>query len=168
MSGSKSVNPAKRFLKAFLLTIIISVSALFIISNFVDLPYRNEPVDVSPDVTSADVNNILPDKVVATASLSSVGDLLIHAPVFNSVYNSIGEYDFNPIFQYVKPYLEKVDYCVANLEVSLGGTDNGMKYSGYPLFNCPDSIVTAAKNMGVDIKNISIGLKMLKKIMKNF
>ncbi len=151
MSGSKSVNPAKRFLKAFLLTIIISVSVLFIISNFVDLPYRNEPVDVSPDVTSSDKSNVSPDKVMATASLSSVGDLLIHAPVFNSAYTSSGEYDFNPIFQYVKPYLEKADYCVANLEVSLGGTDNGMKYSGYPLFNCPDSIVTSAQNMGVDM-----------------
>ncbi len=155
MSGSKSKNPAKRFLKAFLLTIIVTVSVLFVVSNFIDLPYRNEPADVSPDVTSSDKNNISPDKVIATASLSSVGDLLIHAPVFNSVYTSDGEYDFNPIFQYVKPYLEKADYCVANLEVSLGGTENGMKYSGYPLFNCPDSIVTAAKNMGADMLAVS-------------
>ncbi len=155
MSGSKSANPAKRFLKAFLLTIIISVSTLFIVSNFFDLPYRNEPADVSPDVTSSDKNNFSPDKVIATASLSSVGDLLIHAPVFNSVYNSSGEYDFSPIFQYVKPYLEKADYCVANLEVSLGGAENGTKYSGYPLFNCPDSIVTAAKYMGADMLSLA-------------
>lgn len=151
MSGSKAKNPAKRFLKAFLLTIIISVSVLFVVSNFIELPYRNEPADVSPDVTSSDKNNFSSDELVATATLSSVGDLLIHAPVFNSVYTSGGEYDFNPIFQYVKPYLEKADYCVANLEVSLGGTENGMKYSGYPLFNCPDSIIDAAKNMGADM-----------------
>ncbi len=151
MSGSKAKNTAKRFLKAFLLTIIISVSVLFVVSNFIELPYRNEPADVSPDVTSSDKNNFSSDELVATATLSSVGDLLIHAPVFNSVYTSDGEYDFNPIFQYVKPYLEKADYCVANLEVSLGGTENGMKYSGYPLFNCPDSIIDAAKNMGADM-----------------
>lgn len=151
MSGSKAKNPAKRFLKAFLLTIIISVSVLFVVSNFIELPYRNEPADVSPDVTSSDKNNFSSDELVATATLSSVGDLLIHAPVFNSVYTPGGEYDFNPIFQYVKPYLEKADYCVANLEVSLGGTENGMKYSGYPLFNCPDSIIDAAKNMGADM-----------------
>ena len=155
MSGSKAKNPAKRFLKAFLLTIIISVSVLFVVSNFVELPYRNEPADVSPDVTSSDKNNFSSDELVATATLSSVGDLLIHAPVFNSVYTSGGEYDFNPIFQYVKPYLEKADYCVANLEVSLGGTDNGMKYSGYPLFNCPDSIIDAAKNMGADMLTVA-------------
>lgn len=155
MSGSKAKNPAKRFLKAFLLTIIISVSVLFVVSNFIELPYRNEPADVSPDVTSSDKNNFSSDELVATATLSSVGDLLIHAPVFNSVYTSGGEYDFNPIFQYVKPYLEKADYCVANLEVSLGGTDNGMKYSGYPLFNCPDSIIDAAKNMGADMLTVA-------------
>lgn len=148
MSEKKSKNPAKRFLKAFLLSIIVSVTALFVVVNFVDLPMQKEPADVAPGTTLSDEND---DKVVATASLSSVGDLLIHAPVFNSVWKQDGSYDFNPIFQYVRPYLEKADFCVANLEVSLGGTENGLTYSGYPLFNCPDSIVNAAKNMGADM-----------------
>lgn len=148
MSEKKSKNPAKRFLKAFLLSIIVSVTALFVVVNFVDLPMQKEPADVAPGTTLSDKND---DKVVTTASLSSVGDLLIHAPVFNSVWKQDGSYDFNPIFQYVRPYLEKADFCVANLEVSLGGTENGLTYSGYPLFNCPDSIVNAAKNMGADM-----------------
>ncbi|MBE6754909.1 MAG: CapA family protein [Ruminococcaceae bacterium] len=148
MSEKQSRKSARRFLKAFLLSIIISVTVLFVVVNFVDLPMQKEPADVAPVTTLSDKNS---DEVIATASLSSVGDLLIHAPVFNSVWKQDGSYDFNPIFQYVKPYLEKADFCVANLEVSLGGTENGLTYSGYPLFNCPDSIVDAAKNMGTDM-----------------
>lgn len=150
MADKKSRNPFKRFLKAFLLTVIISITVMFVAINVFDLSPNNKPTDVSPDTTQSQQNND-PDAVVSTATLSSVGDLLIHAPVFNSVWTSTGEYNFNLIFQYVKPYLEKADFCVANLEVSLGGTENGLQYSGYPLFNCPDSIVDAAKNMGVDM-----------------
>lgn len=148
MSNKTIKSPVRRFLKSFLLTVIISAAALFIVVNFFDLPMQKESADVAPHTIESKKD---PDSVVATASLSSVGDLLIHAPVFNSVLLKDGTYDFNLIFQYVKPYLEKADYCVANLEVSLGGTDNGLQYSGYPLFNCPDSIVDGAKNMGTDM-----------------
>ncbi len=154
MSDKKIKNPTKRFLKAFLLTVIVSITVMFVVINIFDLPLKNEPADVSPGTTSSQQNNN-PDAVVSTATLSSVGDLLIHAPVFNSVWTSSGEYNFNLIFQYVKPYLEKADFCIANLEVSLGGTENGLQYSGYPLFNCPDSIVDAAKNMGVDLLTLA-------------
>lgn len=150
MADKKSRNPFKRFLKAFILTVIISITVMFVAINVFDLSPNNKPTDVSPDATQSQQSND-PDAVVSTATLSSVGDLLIHAPVFNSVWTSSGEYNFNLIFQYVKPYLEKADFCVANLEVSLGGTENGLQYSGYPLFNCPDSIVDATKNMGVDM-----------------
>ncbi len=148
---SKKQNKASnaRFLKAFLLTIIVSITGLFVVTNIFNFPFRDERVDVAPNEKVTEKGD--PDEVISTASISSVGDLLIHAPVFNSVQTSDGEYDFNPIFRYVKPYLEKADYCVANLEVSLGGRENGLQYSGYPLFNCPDSIVTAAKNMGADM-----------------
>ncbi len=156
MSKKKSKNSAVRFLKTFLCTVIISVSALFIITNLFDLPVRNLPADVAPEsATKVNEDNTDPDLVVATASLSSIGDLLIHSPVFNSVQTGDGNYDFTSIFRYVKPYLEKSDYNIANLEVSLGGTENGLQYSGYPLFNCPDSIVSAAKDMGVDMLMLS-------------
>lgn len=148
MSEKQSRKSARRFLKAFLLSIVISVTVLFVVVNFIDLPMQKAPADVAPGTTLSDKN---PDEVIATATLSSVGDLLIHAPVFNSVWKQDGSCDFNPIFQYVRPYLEKADFCVANLEVSLGGTENGLAYSGYPLFNCPDSIIDAAKNMGTDM-----------------
>ena len=150
MSNKKSKNPAKRFLKAFLLTIVISVTVMFVVINFIDIPVRSEKTDATPDVTVKN-DDVAPDAVVATASLSSIGDILIHSPVFRSVAGSDGTYDFNPIFKHIKPYMDKYDYNIANLEVSLGGTENGRTYSGYPLFNCPDSIIDATKNMGIDM-----------------
>lgn len=155
MSGKKNRNPAKRFLKAFLLTVILSVAAMFIVSNFIDIPIRTEKTDSDGFSEKGEYNNVDPDAVIAEASLSSIGDILIHTPVFNSVKSSENVYDFNPIFKYITPYMARYDYNVANLEVSLGGTENGRTYSGYPLFNCPDSIIDAAKNMGSDMLLLS-------------
>ncbi len=84
-----------------------------------------------------------------TIKIGNVGDILIHSPIFRSVAQSDGSYDFNPIFKYVKEYYESYDIMVADLEQPLGGEDKG--YSGFPLFNAPDSIATALKQNGVDV-----------------
>ena len=60
-----------------------------------------------------------------------------------------GGYDFESIFRYVAEYTASYDYSVANLETTLGG-DN-YPYQGYPDFNCPDEIVEAAKDAGIDM-----------------
>ena len=62
-----------------------------------------------------------------------------------------GVFDFSYLFQYLSPYLSKIDYAAANLETTLCGLDNGYPYNGYPNFNCPDSIVDAAKAAGFDM-----------------
>ncbi len=83
-------------------------------------------------------------------TISSVGDILIHSGVYKSAYNSSkGEYDFTSQFKHVKPILEEADIAVANLETTLSGAETG--YSGYPTFNCPDSIVDALKYSGIDV-----------------
>ena len=87
--------------------------------------------------------------VVSTATIGVTGDVLIHSPVYNAAYKGNGEYDFNDIFTYISEYYERYDFMVANLEVTLSGANRG--YSGYPTFNCPDAIVDALKNAGVDM-----------------
>ncbi len=91
--------------------------------------------------------------VVSTASLGVTGDILIHETVYKSVFRGDGVYDFTENYSFVKPYFEKYDYMVANLEVTLGGEKPsvGQYPSAYPLFNCPDSIVDALKGAGVDM-----------------
>lgn len=85
-----------------------------------------------------------------TITIGNTGDILIHSPIFRSVYNSSDNtYDFNDIFKYVKDIYSSYDLMVADLEQPLGGEQRG--YSGFPLFNAPDSIADALKNNGVDV-----------------
>lgn len=85
-----------------------------------------------------------------TIKIGTVGDILIHSPIFRSVYDSASDsYDFNDIFKYVKDIYSSYDLMVADLEQPLGGKEKG--YSGFPLFNAPDSIADALKNNGVDL-----------------
>lgn len=85
-----------------------------------------------------------------TIKIGTVGDILIHSPIFRSVYDSASDsYDFNDIFKYVKDVYSSYDLMVADLEQPLGGKEKG--YSGFPLFNAPDSIADALKNNGVDL-----------------
>ena len=89
---------------------------------------------------------------VATATVSSVGDMLMHMSVINSGYNdATGEYDLRPIFDYISDYTTSADLMVGNLETTLAGLDNGYKYNGYPAFNCPDSVIDAMKHAGFDV-----------------
>ena len=86
---------------------------------------------------------------VATASIGVTGDVLIHSPIFNAMHKGNGVYDFSGIFTYVAEYFQEFDFMVANLEVPLAGAAAG--YSGYPRFNCPDAIVDALAESGVDM-----------------
>lgn len=91
--------------------------------------------------------------VVSEASVGVIGDILIHETNYRSAYRSDGSYDFTENYTLVKPYLSRYDYTVANLEVTLGGERPtvGTYPSAYPLFNCPDSVVDALKDAGVDM-----------------
>ena len=92
-----------------------------------------------------------PEHVVATASISAQGDLLMHGPIFDSASaakQADGTYDFSSVFRYIGDYMQAADFSVANLETTLRGSD--MPYSGWPNFNCPDNIVESAKNVGLD------------------
>ena len=94
-----------------------------------------------------------PEHVVSTATVTTTGDLLMHTPLYLSKYNSIsyngGDYDFSPIFKYVKDYTTATDYMIGNLETTLYG--EGKPYSGFPMFNTPDQIVNGAKDAGFDL-----------------
>ncbi len=88
----------------------------------------------------------------STATIGATGDLLLHDRVIKSGYDlATGTYNYDGIFEFFSAYTSKVDYAVANLEVTLCGEDNGYKYSGYPCFNAPDAIVDAAKKAGFDM-----------------
>ena len=90
-----------------------------------------------------------PEHVVSTATILSIGDLLMHGQLITDAQQADGSYDFSYIFPYITPYVTAADYAAANLEVTLAGPSR--PYQGYPMFNSPDAIVDAAKNAGFDM-----------------
>lgn len=83
-------------------------------------------------------------------SLAAVGDFLIHMPIVQAARdNANGTYDFSPMFGRVSEYLSAPDFTIGNLETRLAGPEKG--YSGYPLFNSPESLAKDLKELGVDL-----------------
>lgn len=81
-------------------------------------------------------------------SLLFLGDFMQHDSQIAAAYNkAAGTYDYGPCFRYVKPYIEAVDLAVGNLEVTLAGKP----YTGYPQFSAPDQLLTALKDLGMDV-----------------
>ena len=90
-----------------------------------------------------------PETVVATATISSQGDLLMHKPVFDTARQGDGTYNFESIFKYSKDLIASYDYAVANLETTFGG--DKYVYQGNPAFNCPDALAANAAEVGYDM-----------------
>lgn len=87
--------------------------------------------------------------IVASASVGSSGDVMCHSTQLNAAKQSDGSYYFDDWFSSIKPYFEQYDLMVANLEVTFGGAGAGA-YTGYPVFNTPDSLAASIKKAGID------------------
>lgn len=116
----------------------------------VTLPTRAEtepPTEVPTETTMPE-----PEKVIATATISAQGDLLMHKPIFDNksvVLQQDGSYDFSSIFKYFTETAQSYDYAIANLETTFGG--DGFPYQGNPAFNCPDSFLDSVVDAGYDM-----------------
>ena len=89
----------------------------------------------------------IPDSL-SEITINLVGDLMCHLPQTNNAKLPNGEYDFNPSFEYIKPYLQDADITIGNLETTFAGTTQ--PYAGYPAFNSPDAYCKAIKEAGFD------------------
>jgi poly-gamma-glutamate capsule biosynthesis protein CapA/YwtB (metallophosphatase superfamily) len=81
-------------------------------------------------------------------SLLFAGDIMGHGSQITSArIGTSQQYDYNPCFQFIKPYLRSVDLAIGNLELTLAGPP----YSGYPQFGSPDALAYTLKDAGFDI-----------------
>jgi poly-gamma-glutamate capsule biosynthesis protein CapA/YwtB (metallophosphatase superfamily) len=81
-------------------------------------------------------------------SLIFLGDIMQHGSQISDAYDPVlKRYDYNPCFQYVKPYTETADLAIGNFELTLAGPP----YKGYPQFSAPDVLLGAMKYMGIDV-----------------
>ena len=84
-----------------------------------------------------------------TATLAVCGDVMSHMPVTNDAWDEAqGIYDYTPIFEAARPYVEGADYAVANLETTLS-TEG--PYSGYPAFRSPSALAGDLRELGFDL-----------------
>lgn len=81
-----------------------------------------------------------------TLSLLFVGDLMQHQGQINAARTATG-YDYSGYFEYVKEEIQRADFAIANLEVTLGGKP----YKGYPAFSAPDEYLTAIHDAGFNV-----------------
>lgn len=113
----------------------------------------------APPTTSTTKPTEPPVYKLGTATIASVGDFLMHLPVVNSATVTDGDYDFANVFTFFRDYVGAADYAVGNLECTLAGPDYRFWYKdewhvgyyGYPVFNCPDGIVSSIQAAGFDM-----------------
>ena len=163
----KNNNHTKLKVFLILLILVFIAATAFVIKLSLDLPGQQMAVRPTgetvvlptaaatvPTETEAPTETTLPEpeKVIATATISAQGDLLMHKPIFDDrsvVKLDDGSYDFSPIFKYFSETLKSYDYAIANLETTFGG--DGFPYQGNPAFNCPDPFLDSVVDAGYDM-----------------
>ncbi|MGB3402669.1 MAG: CapA family protein [Microcoleaceae cyanobacterium] len=91
-----------------------------------------------------------PKRYTTEAELVAVGDIMMHGSQIKSGYNSqTNTYNYDHFFTEVQPILSAGDWVIGNLETTLAG--EAAKYTGYPLFNAPDTLADAIKQAGFNI-----------------
>lgn len=80
-------------------------------------------------------------------SVMAVGDIMVHDQQLEGAWNSAEQsYDFLPSFVHVQPLFQEADWVIGNLETTLTGQE--ARYSGYPMFNSPESLAQTLIDVG--------------------
>ena len=147
-----------------LIMLILVAGSAFMVKLSLDLasvPVETRPADTTIELPTAPKETEAPteattvptepepEKVIATATISAQGDLLMHSPVFDTCRQSDGTYNFESIFRYTNDLLASMDYAVANLETTFGGPDH--PHVANKSFCCPDELAADALKAGYDM-----------------
>lgn len=129
---------------------------------------RTETVDAHGIVhgTSIEgVNDLVYGRDLTTAdgqaiSFAAVGDVFATSMNFDILDAYAGEmgdglYDFAPYYQAVEKTIKQYDLSFINQETPCAGNEDGFAYSGYPVFNTPDSSISALATAGFNIVNFN-------------
>nr|WP_224077146.1 CapA family protein [Planococcus chinensis] len=137
-----------------LLTLLLILMCLFLAGCFSKSNNAAPVLEVEEFEARSIPVAIIPPKLIktSTASLSAVGDVLIHERVYLDAKTESG-FDFTPMLDEVKPFLEAADITVANSESIVGGSTIGL--STYPSFNSPFEVADALKDAGIDVVSMA-------------
>ena len=146
MSKKRSRRKNKNKNKSFKIIIVVTcIIGVFFIHSKIN---NNTNEDKKENAITSVFNE---DAETYEASILAAGDIMVHTPQLQAQYDSSTKtYDFENNFKYVKKYVEKADYSLANLETTLAGNEV-YPYSSYPMFNSPDELADALKDTGFDL-----------------
>lgn len=129
----------KKKYSIILAVIIIAVGLCIIIPP---LLHEDEPDVIPPQETVEE------QEQAVSFLISAVGDVMVHKPQIPAQYDgATGTYNFDNNYEYIKKYIERSDLALCNLETTFAGGN----YSGYPVFNAPESLADALKKAGFDV-----------------
>lgn len=82
-------------------------------------------------------------------TVAATGDFLVHGPVFERAhaYGDGRKYDFSPMFEEIRPYIEDADLAICHVETPMGDGPP----QGYPVFNTPADLTDAIRSTGWDV-----------------
>jgi len=134
--------------KSRLITLILTSSFLIFIGGCDRNTTQTKPSAAVAEVTATQPPK--PQPYTKEAELVAVGDIMMHGAQIKSGYNPTTKtYNYDHFFTEVKGVLYSVNWIIGNLETTLSGPETG--YTGYPLFNAPDTLADAIKKAGFNI-----------------
>ena len=107
------------------------------------------------DPTAIPTMTVPPEPVrLRSVRIRAAGDLMMHKKQLAIAKQKDGSYDFHPQYALIADSLADADYTIANLETTVGKYGN-MAYSGFPMFNAPESYLDAVRDAGVDFLTLA-------------
>jgi poly-gamma-glutamate synthesis protein (capsule biosynthesis protein) len=80
-------------------------------------------------------------------SMLFIGDIMGHdTQIWSAEDRKTRSYNYDDVFEHIKPVISGADIAVANLEVTLAGPP----YKGYPQFSSPAALAAACRDAGID------------------
>jgi hypothetical protein len=144
--------PSDAFRRRRLGVVLVSMIALsaLLLAAGLGRPSRapNAPLGLSGDRAAQDRDVATAARRPTRLTVAATGDLLIHGPVWERARSGgPDEFDFRPMFRYVRNTIARADLGICHMETPL---TTGQP-AGYPVFAVPADLAPAIKSTGWDV-----------------
>lgn len=141
-------NGNKKKLAGVIVPVVLAVLVIcgFAVSGHIT---KNMDSEMPTAQTTSEVTTQATTNAVSSVSLVAVGDNLIHNTLISAGEQEDDSLDYSSFYENIKNDISSADIAVINQETILGGSE--FEYTGYPVFNSPWEIGTAAIDAGFDI-----------------
>lgn len=142
----------------FFVFFLVGILSVFIWNNSFKEKEKNESENIIEENNKEEVNDDIEQEekediiIEESLSLIMVGDCLIHGAIYDDAREN-GTFNFDKMFENVKPIIQEYDLAFYNQESILGGTSLGL--SSYPRFNSPQEVGDTFVNMGFNLVGLA-------------